>query len=221
MKELFPAGITGIIYDCDGVMIESAAANRHLYNLVLARLNLPPMTDAQTRYAFQATFMDAMKFLVPPELHDSINDAVASAVNYDSDILPRIQLMPGYREFVEKAHKHGLRQAIDTNRTDIGIEKIIARFKLPRYFEPVISSSVVARPKPFPDGVDKIRETWGCAANQMLFVGDSPDDRAAAESGGAIFVSFGDNGAGGALQVTSWDQLAHILWRASATHTGR
>ncbi len=197
-------------------MIESANANRRLYNTILARLNLPPMTDEQERHAFQSTFLDSMRYLVPLELHSKIGDAAREAIDYDRDILPLIELMPGYREFIEEARAHGMRQAVDTNRTDAGIDKVLARFNIGNYFDPVISSSVVERPKPFPDGVEKIAKTWGCEPEQMLFVGDSPDDRRAAESGGAIFAAFGDNGVGGRIQVSDWQELAGILWNTEA-----
>ena len=38
MGKLFPHGLTGIIFDCDGVMIDSRAANAIFYNKVLAAL---------------------------------------------------------------------------------------------------------------------------------------------------------------------------------------
>lgn len=45
MGKLFPHGLTGIIFDCDGVMIDSRAANAIFYNKVLAALGLPPLTQ--------------------------------------------------------------------------------------------------------------------------------------------------------------------------------
>lgn len=211
MSEIFPDGLAGIIYDCDGVMIDSAAANRHLYNLILERLDLPPLTAQQEAYAFQATFEQALKLLVPKERHHEIEAAAREAVDYDRDILPRIRLMPGYREFVEKAHAHGLKQAIDTNRTDFGIGRVLEHFDLPRYFDPVITSSN-SEPKPFPQGVGKICAAWRCAPAQALFVGDSPDDRAAARGAGAKFAAFGPGSLSGDLRVPDWKALASVLW---------
>ena len=49
MGKLFPHGLTGIIFDCDGVMIDSRAANAIFYNKVLAALGLPPLTPEQEK----------------------------------------------------------------------------------------------------------------------------------------------------------------------------
>lgn len=217
LRELFPDGLYGLIYDCDGVMINSAEGNRQLYNRVLARLDVDPMTPEQEKFAFQATFQQALAALVPPEKHHLIEDAYKAAIDYDRDVLPRIKLMPGYREFVQGAHTRGLAQAIDTNRTDFGIEKILTHFELPPWFNPVITSSTVERPKPFPDGVEMICSAWGCAPDRTLFIGDSPDDRAAARSAGARFAAFGDSGLAGDISISDWASLAKLLWQADLT----
>lgn len=208
---LFPNGLCGFIYDCDGVMIDSSEGNRHLYNLVLARLGLAPMTREQEKYAFQATFDQALLHMVPESMHGRIEDAVKGAFDYDRDIIPKIRLMPGYREFVEKAHEHDLKQAIDTNRTDFGIERIITRFDLPPYFAPVISSSNTA-PKPSPEGVLKIAAAWSCSPSQILYIGDSHHDRLAARDGGAVFCAFGENDLEGDIKFKSWHELQSFLW---------
>lgn len=208
-KSLFPQGLVGIIYDCDGVMIDSADANRHLYNRILEKLSLPSLTPEQEKQAFQSTFHDALRKLTPKSVHHKLEEVCQNTIVYDKDVLPKIRLMPGYGGFIARARKAGLRQAVDTNRTDFGIHKVLDFFQLPNYFEPVISCDV-CEPKPSPAGVRKIAQSWQAAPGQMLFVGDSPDDRAAARAGGAVFAGFG--GLAGDLEIASWDELAKILW---------
>lgn len=191
----------GIIFDCDGVMIDSAVANRLLYNRVLAALGLPPLTNEQEVFAFQSTFQQALDALVPEELRPEVENASRRAINYDRDILPKIKLMPGYREFISRAQAHGLKMAIDTNRTEQGIRKVLDYFHLPSCFDPIMSSSN-CEPKPSPQGVLRICETWHASPQDALFVGDSPDDRRAAEGAGACFVGFA--GIDGELTINSW-----------------
>lgn len=209
LATVFPNGLVGIIYDCDGVMIDSANANRFLYNQILSALELPPITPEQEKMAFQATFQQALERLVPPKLHNRLAEVSRSTVNYDRDIVPKIKLMPHYREFVDAAHAHGLKQGMDTNRTDAGAYKILKFFDLPPYFEPVMCATVV-EPKPSPMGALRICEAWHAEPGQVLFVGDSPDDRKAAEGAGTVFAGFG--GIAGTIEVDSWPELADILW---------
>lgn len=211
ITEIFPDGIAGIIYDCDGVMIDSLAANRHFYNLILSSVNLPPITEEQEKFAFQATALQALEHMLPKKLHGKINGIIQNAVNYDQDVLPKIKLMPHYREFITKAHNFHLLQAIDTNRTDIGIQKVIDYFKLPPYFNPVISSTN-STPKPSPEGALKICRDWAVEPQKVLFVGDSMDDGLAAKGAGCIFAAFGGKGLDGDIQVNDFQSLGNLLW---------
>ena len=53
--KLFPQGIGGVIFDCDGVIIDSRATNGIYYNRILEHFGLPPMTPEKERYSFMAT----------------------------------------------------------------------------------------------------------------------------------------------------------------------
>ncbi|WP_366912885.1 HAD hydrolase-like protein, partial [uncultured Desulfovibrio sp.] len=63
-KTLFPRGLGGVIFDCDGVMINSRAANEQFYNRVLAYFDLPPMTPEQEAYSFMATAGQALRHIL-------------------------------------------------------------------------------------------------------------------------------------------------------------
>ena len=212
--KLFPDGLAGLIFDCDGVMIDSEEANRFFYDSVLSWLGFPPMTKEQEDYAFMATAQDALKRMLPKELHARIPEAIANGVDYQSDVLKRVKLMPGFEAFIKEAHGRGLRMAIDSNRTSEGIQRVLDFFALPLYFDPVISSSIAA-PKPSPEGARLICESWGAAPSQALFVGDSENDRLAALSAGVPFAAFGaGSGMKCAVSAPNYDSLAKSLWGA-------
>lgn len=194
----FPHGLAGVIYDCDGVMIDSREANRAFYNRVLAALGLAPMSREQEGYAFMATAGEALRRMVPQHLHGDIERA-ARTVDYWRDVMPLARLMPGFRAFIGRLHARGLRQAIDTNRTAEGIQRVLDFFALPPYFEPVISASC-APPKPSPAGAEQVCRAWGVQPGQMLFVGDSTNDMEAALGAGMVFAAFGPDFPADALE---------------------
>lgn len=210
-QNFFPHGLAGIIFDCDGVMIDSEDANRYFYNTILAALDLAPMTDTEEEYAFMATARDALLTMVPKEKHALLDETMEKTIDYHRDILPRVKLMPGFLDFISKAHVKGLKLAIDTNRTAWGIQRILDFFNLPPYFNPVISSTV-AKPKPDPQGVAMICEAWGVAPDKTLFIGDSGNDKQTAKNSGAVFAAFGGKGLNGDMDAPDYRTLAHFLW---------
>lgn len=190
-RKLFANGLAGIVFDCDGVMIDSLEANRDFYNIILKALDLPPMTPEQESFAFMSTAEEALRRMVPETLHDAIPETTRKNLNYERDILPQIKLMPGFRGFLELAHAKGLKLGIDTNRTDYSVGLLLKKFGFSDWFKPVATSSRV-EPKPSPEGLLWISEEWGAKPDRCLFIGDSEDDWRAAEAAGTAFIGFGN-----------------------------
>lgn len=204
-------GLKGIIFDCDGVMIDSEEANRFFYNSVLSWLGLPPMSKSQEQYAFMATALDALNRMVPEHLKERIPEAITNGIDYHRDVLPRVTLMPGFLDFIKKAHARSLLLAIDSNRTAEGIQRVLDFFNLPNYFDPVVSSTTVP-PKPSPEGVRLICNKWNALPEQVLFIGDSENDQKTAQNAGTRFIAFGGAGSASVTRVQSYQELSHLLW---------
>ncbi|MBQ7584794.1 MAG: HAD-IA family hydrolase [Desulfovibrionaceae bacterium] len=202
--------LRGIIYDCDGVMINSRAANTLFYNRVLHYFGLPPMNPEQEWYSFMASGMQALLYILPKELHPKIDYVVSEVVNYDRDIVPLLELMPNFREFVCDMHSLGLKQAMNTNRTSQGFEAVLKFFDFPRYFDPIMTVSVV-EPKPSPQGALKILDTWKIPKEEVLYIGDSSHDQEAAKGAGVVFCAFNGLNLKGDLTTNSYLELKKIL----------
>ncbi|MDO4839994.1 MAG: HAD hydrolase-like protein [Desulfovibrionaceae bacterium] len=181
MNKLFPDGLTGVIFDCDGVMIDSADANREYYNLILAHFGLPPMTDEQESYCLMATTAQALQYLLPEKLHDSIPAVREKVVNYREKIMPLVKIYPGFLDFISLLHNYDIRMAVLTNRTEKGMQDVLNILGFPRYFDPVVTASSGFY-KPRPEGARLILSKWGVPSGKILYVGDSDIDRRTAQA---------------------------------------
>ncbi|WP_165070779.1 HAD family hydrolase [Desulfovibrio sp. ZJ200] len=209
----FPHGLRGVIFDCDGVMIDSRAANNVFFNRVLAYFGLPPMTPEQEAYSFMATAGQALRHILPERLHGEIERVTRDEVNYQRDIVPLLRLQPGFREFADDLHARGVRMAIATNRISRGIQTVLDFFALPPYFDPVITASNAA-PKPSPEGARRICAAWGFAPADVLFVGDSKHDKDAAQGAGTVFAAFNGGELRGRITAADFDQLRRAVGAA-------
>lgn len=209
--------LRGVIFDCDGVMIDSTDANRQFYNLILEHYGLPHMRPEQERYCFMATSAQALESLLPRELHPLIPRMGREVVNYRHKIMPLVKIYPGFLDFVQVLHNHGIRMAVLTNRTEGGIKAVLDFFALPPYFNPVVSASG-ARPKPDPEGAFRILEAWKCPAHDVLYIGDSATDQKTARAAGIPFVAFNPAQPLDAdMTVSSWAELRERLQPELAT----
>ena len=119
--------------------------------------------------------------------------------------------MPGFRNFIHQAHSRGVKLGIDTNRTEIGIRRVLNFFRLPDYFSPIMSSDDCA-PKPNPAGAERICAAWSANPKQVIFIGDSENDKEAATGADVIFVAFGNSALTGDIKVSTYAKLEQILW---------
>ncbi len=181
--------IRGVIFDCDGVMIDSTDANRAFYNLILEHYGLAPMRPDQERYCFMATSSEALRCLLPEELHGEIDTMGRVVVNYRERILPLVKIFPGFLDFVHNLHNNGVKMAVLTNRTDGGLRSVLDFFRLPPYFSPLVTASS-GFPKPRPEGARTILADWGCERSEVLFVGDSAVDQKTALAADIPFAAF-------------------------------
>ncbi len=210
MSQLFANGLAGVIFDCDGVIVDSRESNNLFYNRVLEHFKLPPMTPEQEEFSFMATAMQALLHIVPPHLHNQISYVTTEVVNYHRDIMPMLRLQPGFVDFIDYLRAKQVRMAVHTNRRLEGIQTVLDIFGLPSYFNPVVAADTAA-PKPSPEGTLHICAAWQTLPENVLFVGDSEHDKEAAQGAGVVFAAFNSGSLRGQITATDYPGLRVAL----------
>jgi len=187
LKESFPNGIQGLIFDCDGVMFDTRDCNVQFYNLILERLGIGPMTRSQEDFVHVATVAESLKHIIPEARWDEIPTARQS-VDYVAEIMPLMRVEPGLTELLETLHTMGKRMAVFTNRTNT-MELVLEKWNLAQFFFPVMTAQKV-KGKPNPEGAFRILEAWDARPEEVVFVGDSTADQQAAAAAGIPFWAF-------------------------------
>lgn len=197
-----------VAFDCDGVMFDTRNANDAYYNSILAHFQMPPMTPEQAAYAHMHTVAEAITHLFADPNLRAAADAHRKARSY----LPFMRLMviePHLRPLLEKIRTtHAT--AIATNRTDT-IGQVLNDFELKQYFDLVVSALDVERPKPFPDQLHKIIDHFNIKPAQLLYIGDSQVDEAAARAAGVVFAAFDNPGLSAQYHVKTLNEIESIL----------
>lgn len=180
-------GVGGIIFDCDGVLIDSLGANTWYYNTFREHFGLPPMDEELRDYTHSHNIWESISRLVP---EDRFEEGWQYKLDFDyRRVLPHIIMESGLREVLNWMRCSGLRMGINTSRTDT-LDLVLERFELTEYFYPAITSYKVSRPKPHPEGVHAILEAWRMRPEQVIYIGDSSVDERNAEAANVRFWSF-------------------------------
>lgn len=176
-----------VAFDCDGVMFDTAEANRAYYNHILAHFGRPPMDEEQLRFVHAHTLHQSLEHLFADDSARREALAFRDQIDYGR-FLRYLSIEPtliGLLDWMRDRFK----TAIATNRTDT-MGRLLREFGLAERFDLVVTSLDVTRPKPFPDPLIKILTHFGIAPDQALFVGDSEIDEATARAAGVRFVAY-------------------------------
>jgi phosphoglycolate phosphatase len=197
-----------VAFDCDGVMFDSSQANRGYYNQVLAYLKLPEMTAEQFAYAHMHTADETLAYLIrdPNMLADAHQNL--KKMNYFSFIKYMV-VEPSLKNLLAKLTP-GFKVAIATNRTDT-MGRVLSEHELEGQFDIVVTASDVQFPKPHPEELIVILDTFGIEPEQMVYIGDSELDAQAALSASVPFIAYRNANLTADAHIDSLRQVEDLL----------
>lgn len=198
------AELTGLIFDCDGVLFDSKEANTAYYNHIRLAVLLPPMSEEEAAYSHMVSTDEALERMIPEERRLQAITA-RNNTSYRDTFMTLMRPSPHMHEFLRALKASGIAMALCTNRGD-SVHYVLEHFGLTEYFSPVMTVSH-ARPKPDPDGLRKILDRWGMEPKTVAFLGDSLVDQHAASAAGVPFWSFNNPGLPADLHVSSFKEL--------------
>lgn len=201
--------IKGVIFDCDGVLFESRAANLAYYNAVLTEFGEPPVLPHEVERAHLCHTAASPQVFATLLGAERATAALATAASLDfRRFIPEMLPEPYLTETLAAlAARFPL--AVATNRGN-SMHEILVHFDLAHYFHSIVTSRDVVRPKPHPDMLHLAARRLGLAEGELIFVGDSELDCAAAREAGVPFVAYRNDGMG-EPSVTSHRQLLELL----------
>jgi phosphoglycolate phosphatase len=179
--------VQAVAFDCDGVMFDSANANRAYYNNILLHFGRPEMTAEQFEYAQMHTVDESLVLLIA----DAEMLAAAQEYRRGLSYMPFIRYMemePHLRTVLSRLRPH-YKTAIATNRTDT-MARVLEVHDLLGLFDKVVTAWDVEHAKPHPDQLLLILDHFGIAPSEMIFIGDSELDALAARQAKVPFVAY-------------------------------
>ena len=176
-----------VIFDCDGVMFDSRRANINFYNHLLAHFDLPPMSEDEVDYVHMHTADESVRRIFKGTPHLEQAQRYRMEMDY-TPFIKDMEMEPGLKELLGLL-KPDFALAVATNRSNT-IGQVLDQNGLDVFFDIVVSSLDVERPKPHPESLFKILDFIGIGPLEALYVGDSLVDYETAKAAGVPFVAF-------------------------------
>jgi phosphoglycolate phosphatase/AHBA synthesis associated protein len=181
--------VRAVLFDLDGVLVDSYQVWFHLLNGAARDLGYPPISAEVFRSGWgQGIEADVEKFYsrhTIPEIESYYGD-------HFGDHLEHLGVVPEVPRVFETLRERSLPTAVITNTpAPVAWDMVKRAGGTP---DLLVGGTDVPRPKPAPDMVLRASELLEIPVGETLVVGDSRYDREAAGAAGAVFAGLGIEG---------------------------
>jgi AHBA synthesis associated protein len=214
------ATVSTVLFDLDGVLIDSEALMRYAFVESYRRV-LGAGTAPVERYLSYSgnSFLRIMDRLgLPHELYPHFREISTRHVGMLRPVAGMVDVLAGLAQL-------NLRMAVVTGKDAERTAQILELLSLADYFEVVVCSDMVGKPKPNPESVYRALVALDARSDEAVLVGDAVCDIVAARRAGvaAVGVSWGLGtrehleGVGADVVVDSPAELASLLTSSRAS----
>ena len=189
----FPKKLQCVIFDMDGVIIDSEEIHKKAYYETFKSLGVDvseelykTMTGSSTINAFQKLVNYFNLDDIPEEL---VLQKRKRYVNYfEND--PTLALVHGVKELIQFLNKQNLTLVLASSSAMVNINRVFSRFDLNQYFTAKISGADLTASKPHPEIFEKAAILGGVSKEQCIVIEDSDNGIKAANDAGIFVVGY-------------------------------
>jgi haloacid dehalogenase superfamily, subfamily IA, variant 3 with third motif having DD or ED len=187
--------LEAILFDLDGVIIDSEPLHEKAFRQTSLHLGRDLTQEEVASLKGTVDEIGAVKLL---EYNPVATLSVPQVMEYYNNIykamFDQIRLIPGSREFIQKAHRKDLKLGLTTSALQENQQRIFERFNLWPFFSTTITGQDIINGKPHPEPSLKTAEKLGVAPANALVIEDSVNGVRSGKAAGcrviAITTSF-------------------------------
>ena len=185
--------IRTVIFDMDGVIIDTEPIHHHAFFTQFAELGIT-VSDAlyasflgsSTRNVFQRI---KQEFGLPQQVDELLRrkrELFNQAFDTDADL----DLLPGVRALIEDIQRHGIQLVLASSASKATITRVFDRFELGPYFTHRVSGEDFAQSKPNPEIFVHAARLAQTPVAECIVIEDSANGVAAAKAAGIYCIGY-------------------------------
>jgi HAD superfamily hydrolase (TIGR01509 family) len=179
--------IRAVLFDLDGVLIDSFDAWYHQFQDALRHFKFEPISEKVFRQHWGRSTADDVHTFMPGV---RISEVRQYFQDHYEECMPFLKTAPHARDVLRELRTLGLRLGCVTNSHRVIVLSIMSHLELGEFFDAVVTADDVARPKPAPDMLLKICRRLDVMPREAVFVGDTETDLIAGEAAGCTVIGY-------------------------------
>lgn len=199
--------IKAIIFDVDGVLVDSKNANVAFFQNILRQAGYVPNSRKEILECFHLPLWQALEKLTgsnnPNEIRRIWDMAEDPKIRQ-----PKLLIYPESLEYVLELLNKKYRLAIVTSRIKVGIDEIFGSREIKHLFSAVVTFEDYEHPKPHPEPLLVALAKLDLSAEEAIYVGDSMVDIEAAQAAGmkSIYLTKSPS-YGASINIGQFDEI--------------
>jgi AHBA synthesis associated protein len=179
-----------VVFDLDGVLADSLDVMRRAFTAAHAEVvgaGEAPFEEYRTYMGLY--FPEILRRMgLPAAMEDPF-------VRVSAELASQVPVYDGVRPMLARLRAHGLRLAVATGKSGTRARALLRELKLIGFFDAVVGSDEVARPKPAPDIVLRALASAGAPGppagppGGVAMVGDAPADMRSAHAAQVVAIA--------------------------------
>ena len=199
--------IKAVLFDMDGVLIDSFEAWFHVFNSALKHFT----NKTVTKQEFTKNCWAIDSSIIVPKYFPGI-DIEEITDYYQENFLDfdkHIKILPNVTETLKKLKNNNIKTAVVTNTYHEQAEETLKKIKLHKYFNKIICADDVELGKPEPDMIFKALKDLNVEKENAIFIGDTETDMLTGKN--AEIFTLGLNVDGGNKRIKDLKELLQFL----------
>lgn len=185
--------IQTVIFDMDGVIVDTEPVHRYAYYQLYKKLDIvvpEEMYTSFTGFSTRNTFQFIKnQFGLTQEVEDLIQQK-RTLFNDAFDTKEDLELLEGVEKLIVDLHQNGMQLIVASSASKVTIDRVFARFNLHQYFTHIVSGEDFPQSKPHPAIFEHAAGLSVAPKNNCIVIEDSTNGVKAANAAGIFCIGY-------------------------------
>lgn len=185
--------IQTVIFDMDGVIVDTEPVHRYAYYQLFEELNITVPEEMYTSFTGFSTRNTFQILKTNFDLSQDVEDLIQEKRNRFNDAFDTkedLTLLDGVENLIKELHQNGMQLIVASSASKVTIDRVFTRFNLHQYFSHIVSGEDFPQSKPHPAIFEHAASLSIAPKENCIVIEDSTNGVKASNAAGIFCVGY-------------------------------